>query len=199
MRLSTNLRTGLAAVIGLGLGIGALPAAAQHHRGKDRRENAIEAHKDRRNIRDDKRDLAVIRDIEQSWSLAVKRRDKVAERVADQRLHDWLASEMRENDRELADARKEAAHSDSRRDRRDDQRDAAKAWRDNSETRKVARDLRQLQRVFNSNRATPDDYRRKARLLKKLVKMAKQEIREDKKEIKEDRRERREDRRDRRR
>ena len=163
------------------------PAQAQHRRGSS------EVRKDRREARDDRRDLEQIVDIAAQWRKAVRRHDKKAERAADQRLRTWLQAEIRESEREAAEARNEARGPGP--GRRDDIRDARQKQRDANQTRAVAIQLRDLQRKFRRNEATPSDYQKKRALLDKLVVMAQRELRESREEIREDRREKRRDRR----
>jgi len=167
------------------------PAQAQHRRGDP------EVRKDRREARDDRRDLQQIVDISAQWRKAVRRHDKKAELAADQRLRAWLKAELRESEREAAEARAEARGPGP--GRHDDIRDARQKQRDANQTRAVAIQLRDLQRKFRRNEATPADYQKKRALLDKLVVMAQRELRESREEVREDRREnRRERRRDRR-
>ena len=183
---------------------------------------AVEQAKDRRHLREDRRDRARIIHIAQDWNQAVAKRDPAGEQAADARLAVWLAEELGESTVEAGQARREAGKSnvernqsrreaigsgtpddrhdlrDDRRDLRDDRRDAAVATADAAQTRAIALQLRTMQPSFAARSATPAQYATKRELIGKLVASAQREVNRDRREKGEDRRERREDRRERR-
>lgn len=152
-----------------------------------------------RDVRDERNDLHDLRSIRDEWNRAVATRDRVQERVADRRLRDWLQRELREDRGELREARKEAREAraearrtglrDDRRDLRVDQHDAARAAADLRVTRRITRELRELQPHFDRQTATTALYARKRRALERLIRLASDEHEMAQREAQEDREE----------
>jgi hypothetical protein len=188
---------------------------------KEAVQNTAQRIDDRRDLNNDRRDFKALADITQAWNTAKAANDKVAEKAADARLMIWLNQEQKEAQREVAENSKEAKTSagekgrsvgetvrsnsaddkrdlrDDRRDLRDDKRDKSQAIGNAVSLSALAQELRTLQPAFDAQTATPEQYARKAEVLKQLSASSGQQMVQDKKEIREDGRERREDNRER--
>jgi hypothetical protein len=173
------MRTTLAAVA-----LAALPALAKAQPLPPAPNRADRA-QDRRELRDDRRDLLEAQALLARWEDARARRDRRALAAAEDDVLRALDRELREARAELGRSRGEAWHDrgdprewrDGRRDARDDLRDLARvsAIRDQLWSLRARADRRALDRKHG--------------LLEELVQIARGELREDRLERREDRRE----------
>ena len=192
----------------------------------ERIQNDLEYTLDRIDIRDDTQDLAELSQLIDAWHRAQARHDRAAERLIDRQISAWLAEEIVENNQDILEARAEVSDSvqelnaekrdvyssrgragmhstavtevyDDTRDLADDRRDLITIQNEQSRVSAIARTLSQMQKRFDSNRASKIDYAQKSALLLELQKLAKSEVGRDRAELAEDAAERREDHRDR--
>lgn len=173
----------------------AAPAAAQEAEPREMPFQNVEW----RDVRDERNDLFTLRDIRDQWNHAVATRDRVQERVADRRLRDWLDRELREDVRELRESRRETREAryeaadtnliDDRLDVRDDEHDEARALADLRTTRRLIRELGELQHHFDRRTATTALYARKRGMIERLIRLAEDEHRMAQREAQEDREE----------
>ena len=99
----------------------------------ERRQERQEIVEDRRELQDDRVDLAQLNNLIEDWHRARARRDRGAERRADARIDAWINRELAEARTEVREAKTEVA--DSRQEVRSEQGDAQRAARRGNERR----------------------------------------------------------------
>jgi hypothetical protein len=153
--------------------------------------------RDRREGRDDLRDLRRVEQLLADYDLAARARNRRALRQLEETALRMVRQEWIEGERELAADRGELARSrqearhgdlDDRRDLRDDRRDAVAEARSQERLRQIGEGLWSLRGRFR-----PGEVARKRELIEAMVRLARSELRGDREERREDRREYRED------
>ncbi len=147
-----------------------------------------ELRQDRRQLTDDRRDLAWFEELVSRYDAARARRSRRALAAVENDVAWALERELREARREVAQSGHEA-RTDWRDDRRDDRRDLRDDRRD-------ARQIAALRSEFSQlrGRMNPRALDRKRTVIVELTRVARAELREDRRELREDRREARVDR-----
>jgi hypothetical protein len=145
-----------------------------------------ELRQDRRQLTDDRRDLAWFEELVSRYDAARARRSRRALAAVEHDVAWALERELREARREVGQARREARSDwrEDRHERRDDRRDLRDDRRD-------ARQIEALRAEFSDlrGRMSPRALDRKRMVIVELTHVARAELREDRRELREDRRE----------
>jgi hypothetical protein len=165
-------------------------------------QDRLERDEDRRELRDDRRDIAWFEDLLVRYDAARARRSRRAIAATEEDAARALAAEVREARIEL-----ERSRGEVRREVRADEarRDPGEAWRDRHDLRDDRRDRRDDRRDLRRIEAIESEFGalrgrlgrraldRKRTLLAEAVALARTERHEDRRELRGDRRETRED------
>lgn len=111
----------------LGFGLLATPALADRDSKAEQRQERIELHEAKKDLRDDRQDLAQLDKLVEDWHRARSRRDRGAEARADASIDRWIQKEKTEARTEVREAQVEV--QESKNEVRDEQRDAQRAAR----------------------------------------------------------------------
>jgi hypothetical protein len=113
--------------LGLGFALLATPALANPDSKAEQRQERVELHESKKDLRDDRQDLAQLERLVEDWHRARSRRDRGAETQADQSIDRWVQKEIAEARTEVREAQTEVQESKS--EVRNEQQDAQRAAR----------------------------------------------------------------------
>jgi hypothetical protein len=111
--------------IALALGLLAGPVLAGPDSHHEHPQEKAELHESQHELRDDRQDLAQLHTLVEEWHRARARRDRGAERRADEGLERWMKKELAEAKTEVREAQQEV--QESKTEVRKEQRDAHRA------------------------------------------------------------------------
>lgn len=151
-------------------------------------QNRQELLQDRREQRDDVKDLAELKDVLASFDKARARKSEHQLMAVESRLKKLLREELAENRAELEDSKADARRADSRREAQAERRNVMENAASLGARERISRELSSL---LGSRR--PADLNRQRKLIVELIDLAEKEIRQNKQEQRDDRNPRRDD------